>query len=122
MSRLSQRRKGRTPAKSPEPTLRATSTAKTVHWNELEDWQKDNEYILSGYRRSVSHLKYRNGSQTDVVTVVIEYSIAGEVASPLFSHVTKLVPPVQFTHSHDSLDLHNETGMCHPVRMSFGRN
>ncbi|KJA23067.1 hypothetical protein HYPSUDRAFT_138248 [Hypholoma sublateritium FD-334 SS-4] len=57
MSQLSQRLKVRTPAKNSDsdskPALRAnpTSTAKTVHWNELEDWQKDNEYILSGYRR-----------------------------------------------------------------------
>ncbi|KDR80095.1 hypothetical protein GALMADRAFT_62813 [Galerina marginata CBS 339.88] len=25
--------------------------SKTLHWDELEDWQKDNEYILLGYRR-----------------------------------------------------------------------
>ena len=26
---------------------------KTMNWDELEDWQKDNEYILRGYRRWV---------------------------------------------------------------------
>jgi hypothetical protein len=25
--------------------------SKTMNWDELEDWQKDNEYILRGYRR-----------------------------------------------------------------------
>lgn len=25
----------------------------TLTWNELEEWQKDNEYIVSGYRRYV---------------------------------------------------------------------
>jgi hypothetical protein len=25
--------------------------SKTINWDELEDWQKDNEYILRGYRR-----------------------------------------------------------------------
>ena len=25
--------------------------SKTMGWDELEDWQKDNEYILRGYRR-----------------------------------------------------------------------
>lgn len=26
---------------------------KTMNWDELEDWQKDNEYIFRGYRRWV---------------------------------------------------------------------
>jgi len=26
----------------------------TVHWDELEEWQRDNEYIFYGYRRCVS--------------------------------------------------------------------
>lgn len=25
----------------------------TVSWHELNDWQRDNEYILTGYRRYV---------------------------------------------------------------------
>ena len=25
--------------------------SKTMNWDELEDWQKDNEYIFRGYRR-----------------------------------------------------------------------
>ena len=24
---------------------------KTLSWDEIEDWQKDNEYIVHGYRR-----------------------------------------------------------------------
>ena len=29
----------------------ASHKSKTVKWDELEDWQKDNEYIFRGYRR-----------------------------------------------------------------------
>ena len=25
--------------------------SKIMNWDELEDWQKDNEYIIRGYRR-----------------------------------------------------------------------
>lgn len=28
--------------------------SKTLTWLEIPEWQKDNEYILSGYRRCVS--------------------------------------------------------------------
>ena len=30
-----------------------TRPLSTVSWHELEDWQRDNEYILRGYRRCV---------------------------------------------------------------------
>ncbi|KAF8960327.1 hemolysin-III related-domain-containing protein [Flammula alnicola] len=33
------------------PAQKAKSTTMTVHWDELEEWQKDNEYITHGYRR-----------------------------------------------------------------------
>ena len=23
----------------------------TIHWDDLEEWQRDNEYIVTGYRR-----------------------------------------------------------------------
>ena len=63
------------------------------------------------------------GLLTDAASLApIGYSIAGEVASPLFSHVKKFIPLVQFTDSHDGLDLHNETSMCRPIPMSFGCN
>ena len=29
----------------------AVKFVKTLTWNQIEAWQKDNEYILSGYRR-----------------------------------------------------------------------
>ena len=31
---------------------------KTIKWDELEDWRKDNEYILSGYRRYAFCISY----------------------------------------------------------------
>ncbi|CAA7264335.1 unnamed protein product [Cyclocybe aegerita] len=34
---------------------RSPTHSKTIHWDELEDWQKDNEYILYGYRRIQYH-------------------------------------------------------------------
>ena len=35
----------------PKLKLKSNPALKTVHWDELEEWQKDNEYILYGYRR-----------------------------------------------------------------------
>jgi len=32
--------------------LTFASSRGTLHWNELPEWQKDNEYILTGYRRT----------------------------------------------------------------------
>lgn len=29
----------------------SNAASKTIHWDELEEWQRDNEYILHGYRR-----------------------------------------------------------------------
>lgn len=60
--------------------------------------------------------------RTDAASLATEYNIAGEVASPPFSHVKNFIPLVQFTDSHDGLDLHNETSMCRPIHMSFGCN
>ncbi|KIY72679.1 HlyIII-domain-containing protein [Cylindrobasidium torrendii FP15055 ss-10] len=31
--------------------------SKTLHWDDLEDWMRDNEYIRSGYRRAQNHWK-----------------------------------------------------------------
>lgn len=31
----------------------AVEFVKTLAWTQIEHWQQDNEYILSGYRRSV---------------------------------------------------------------------
>jgi hypothetical protein len=30
-----------------------TPLSNTVSWHELNDWQRDNEYILTGYRRYI---------------------------------------------------------------------
>ncbi|KAF9485056.1 HlyIII-domain-containing protein [Pholiota conissans] len=51
MSQISHRK---TPGKNPlhrRSAPLAKLTSKTVHWDELEHWQRDNEYILYGYRR-----------------------------------------------------------------------
>ena len=31
----------------------ARKASKTLTWREIPEWQRDNEYILSGYRRCV---------------------------------------------------------------------
>lgn len=36
-----------------------TTDALTLTWHEIPAWQKDNEYILTGYRRRVSALSLR---------------------------------------------------------------
>ncbi|KAK7044594.1 hemolysin-III channel protein Izh2, partial [Favolaschia claudopus] len=54
MSKSSIRKTRRTaPATTDEPTLPATfsPTHKTITFLELPEWQKDNEYIVSGYRQ-----------------------------------------------------------------------
>ena len=33
---------------------------RTLHWSQLEEWQKDNEYIVRGYRRCVSSRRSSN--------------------------------------------------------------
>ncbi|KAL1742555.1 hemolysin-III related-domain-containing protein [Schizophyllum fasciatum] len=35
----------------------AVEATKTIAWAELEEWQKDNEYILAGYRRTQNNWK-----------------------------------------------------------------
>lgn len=37
-----------------EPLVTPNPTSLTLTWNEIPPWQQDNEYILSGYRRSAS--------------------------------------------------------------------
>ncbi|EDR08031.1 uncharacterized protein LACBIDRAFT_184966 [Laccaria bicolor S238N-H82] len=34
-----------------------TPLSNTISWHELKDWQRDNEYILTGYRRAQLHWK-----------------------------------------------------------------
>ncbi|KAI3607906.1 channel protein [Moniliophthora roreri] len=43
-------------AEAPRARLRATSS-RTLNWDQLEEWQKDNQYILTGYRRLQYHWK-----------------------------------------------------------------
>ena len=38
-------------ASSVNAVKNAVEVSKTIAWAELEEWQKDNEYILAGYRR-----------------------------------------------------------------------
>lgn len=33
--------------------------SRTIAWVELSEWQKDNEYIVSGYRQYGAHFLYR---------------------------------------------------------------
>ena len=39
--------------KSRKPSVHGGAARKTLTWLEIPEWQKDNEYILSGYRRCV---------------------------------------------------------------------
>ena len=38
-------------ASSVNAVKKAVEVSKTIAWAELEEWQRDNEYILAGYRR-----------------------------------------------------------------------
>jgi hypothetical protein len=42
-------------AVNPEPSKRSPQR-RTISWAEIEDWQKDNEFIIHGYRRFVFHV------------------------------------------------------------------
>lgn len=72
-------RSQKTRRKSPETTPNAISPSKTISWDELEEWQKDNEYIRTGYRRYVllHRLVSPKAWYTDAVNVV--YSTIGVV-------------------------------------------
>ena len=41
---------GVNPSTMEAPTTRSTPEARTVAWREVSEWQRDNKYILSGYR------------------------------------------------------------------------
>ncbi|KAJ3508054.1 hypothetical protein NLJ89_g5965 [Agrocybe chaxingu] len=72
---------------------RSSTHSKTIHWDELEDWQKDNEYILYGYRR-------------------IQYHWYGCVSS-IFTCATFAFTFPAAAVLTQTLDLHNETVNIH---------
>ncbi|OJT07491.1 hypothetical protein TRAPUB_1676 [Trametes pubescens] len=39
---------------APHTSMPGKAQSKTLTWLELPEWQRDNEYILTGYRRYVS--------------------------------------------------------------------
>jgi hypothetical protein len=53
-----------TPVLLNEDKLEQAAQPYTFTWDELEEWQRDNEYILSGYRRYVSSSAGRNRSES----------------------------------------------------------
>lgn len=106
------------PAKDPRQ-----SRARTLSWDEIPGWQKDNEFILTGYRRQVLGSQSGSGGPPGASETVLTggalagYRTAGLDARTLSLGVrTSCRPPVpaltlltRFLIFFNT-DLHNETG------------
>jgi len=83
------------------------SLTKTMGWHDLHVWQRDNEYILTGYRRYVSPLSYI----IEPVLNCVDCRMHGQGHSLLSTPVRPLVFPTSNALMHRIVDVHNETGL-----------
>lgn len=81
------------------PTAQHTTKARTVTWHELSEWQRDNKYILSGYRPEkadymeiLTSLTFLHNETCNVYTHLI-----GALLLPLFAiSVMQILSEPQF--------------------------
>ncbi|THV04688.1 HlyIII-domain-containing protein [Dendrothele bispora CBS 962.96] len=82
----------------------------TIHWLELPEWQRDNEYILSGYRRVQNHWKgcfhsvyaYLHNETVNIHShlwggILFLYLFATVNSTSLISHPTSWTDSVMFS-------------------------
>lgn len=79
-----------------------SALCRLLHWNELEEWQRDNEFIYSGYVASRKSMKYVFKSLTylhNETVNIYSHLVPGVLALTLmFVYISSVTPPqVTFT-------------------------
>lgn len=81
--------------------------AKTITWSELPEWRKDNEYIVTGYRRFAANAQL--SSLVGLMSMQGTWKLARLPLLCLYMYAPPIDEPSSVL-TIGSLDVHNETG------------